>query len=114
MKRMLIILIAILAALTASARDYVVTQFGVKNDSTKLQTAALQKIIDRASEEGGGNVVIPKGTFLTGALFFKPGTKLSLQEGAVLKGSDNIKDYPLMPSRMEGRSIYYYPALINA
>ena len=52
--------------------------------------------------------------FLTGALFFKPNTRLSLQEGAVLKGSDNIADYPLLPSRMEGKSIYYYAALINA
>ncbi len=63
MKRMLIILIAILAALTASARDYVVTQFGVKNDSTKLQTAALQKIIDRASEEGAATWSFPKARF---------------------------------------------------
>jgi polygalacturonase len=32
----------------------------------------------------------------------------------MLKGSDNIDHYPLIPSRMEGRSIYYYAALINA
>ena len=51
---------------------------------------------------------------LTGALFFKPKTKLRLLEGAVLKGSDDIGNYPLIPSRMEGRSIYYYAALINA
>lgn len=114
MKRISIISLALSAAVAAGAKDYVVTQFGVKNDSTKLQTLAIQKVIDRASEEGGGKVVIPKGTFLTGALFFKPGTTLSLNEGAVLKGSDDIKDYPLMPSRMEGRNIYYYPALINA
>ena len=32
----------------------------------------------------------------------------------MIKGSDNIEDYPLIPSRMEGRSIYYHAALINA
>ena len=32
----------------------------------------------------------------------------------MLKGSDNIGDYPLIPSRMEGQSIYYYAALVNA
>lgn len=90
------------------------TDYGVRNDSTLLQTAAIQKVIDKASDEGGGTIVIPKGTFLSGALFFKPETKLEVSEGGVLKGSDNIDDYPLMPSRMEGRSIYYYPALINA
>ena len=95
-------------------RRYKVTDFGVVSDSTVVQTAALQAVIDRAEAEGGGVVVIPAGTFLSGALFFKPGTRLSLEEGAVIKGSDNISDYPLIPSRMEGRSIYYHAALINA
>lgn len=104
----------LLTALTMNAKDFVITDHGVKNDSNKLQTEAIQRIIDKASDEGGGRIVVPRGTFLTGALFFKPGTSLSLSEGAVLKGSDNIEHYPLMPSRMEGRSIYYYPALINA
>ncbi|MDE7148422.1 MAG: exopolygalacturonase, partial [Duncaniella sp.] len=62
----------------------------------------------------GGEIIVPSGTFLSGALFFKPGTTLRLEEGAVIKGSDNIEDYPLIPSRMEGRSIYYHAALINA
>jgi polygalacturonase len=47
-------------------------------------------------------------------LFFKPNTKLRLLQGAVLKGSDNINDYPLIPSRMEGRKLDYYAALVNA
>lgn len=37
-----------------------------------------------------------------------------LKEGAMLKGSDNIDDYPLIPSRMEGKKLDYYAALINA
>ena len=41
-------------------------------------------------------------------------TKLRLEEGAELLGSDNISDYPLIPSRMEGRKLDYYAALINA
>ena len=95
-------------------RRYRLTDYGVVNDSTVLQTSAIQAVIDRAEAEGGGEVVVPAGTFLTGALFFKPGTSLSLHEGAVIKGSDDIADYPLIPSRMEGRSIYYHAALINA
>ena len=49
----------------------------------------------------------------SGALFFKPKTHLYLSEGAVLKGSDNISDYPIKPSRMEGQNLDYYPALVN-
>lgn len=93
---------------------YVITEHGVAADSTLVQTAAIQRVIDVASATGGGEIVIPRGTFMSGALFFKPGTRLILDEGAVIKGSDNIDDYPAMPSRMEGRSIWYHPALINA
>ena len=96
------------------SRQYPITKFGAGTDSTQLSTTAIQSAIDKAEADGGGTVVVPKGVYLTGALFFKPKTNLQLQEGAILKGSDNIADYPLIPSRMEGRSIYYYAALINA
>lgn len=98
----------------AHAQEYDITKFGVKNDSTILQTKAIQKVIDQAFAKGGGTIVIPKGTYLSGALFFKKKTNLLLQDGAVLKGSDEIKNYPLIPSRMEGQSLDYYAALVNA
>lgn len=99
---------------TANAKDYVITEHGVVNDSTIVQTEKIQKVIDLAESEGGGTIVVPQGTYLTGGLFFKPGTKLRVEEGGCIKGSDDISNYPLIPSRMEGRSIYYYAALINA
>ena len=39
----------------------------------------------KAEAEGGGIIVIPEGVYLSGALFFKPGVKLRLEEGAKLK-----------------------------
>ncbi|MCC3160673.1 right-handed parallel beta-helix repeat-containing protein [Hymenobacter sp. 15J16-1T3B] len=98
----------------AAPKDYVITNYGAGSDSTQLSTAAIQRAIDQASAGGGGTVVIPKGVFLSGALFFKPNTQLRLQAGAKLKGSDNIAHYPLIPSRMEGQSLDYYAALVNA
>lgn len=95
-------------------KQFVITNFGVKNDSTLIQTQTIQAVIDKASADGGGVIVIPKGVFLSGALFFKPKTVLHLVKGAVLKGSDVITDYPIMPSRMEGQNLDYFPALINA
>lgn len=93
-------------------RQYVVTDYGVKNDSTVVQTEALQAVIDRAAQAGGGVVVIPEGTFLSGSLFFKPGTHLHVV--GRLKGSDRIRDFKLVDSRMEGQSIKYFAALVNA
>lgn len=116
MKKLLMTIAGILVAagMAVAGTDYVVTKYGVKRDSMKVQTEAIQRVIDRAEAEGGGRIVIPKGTFFSGALFFKPGTSLHLEEGGCLKGSDEIKDFPLIPSRMEGRCIYYYAALVNA
>lgn len=98
----------------AAVKKFIITDFGATIDSNRLQTAVIQKTIDAAHSSGGGIIVIPDGVFLSGALFFKPGTRLFLSGGAVLKGSDNIADYPEIPSRMEGQNIYYFAALVNA
>jgi polygalacturonase len=100
--------------LEALGQSFNITDFGAVNDSTVLQTQIIQKTIDTAYSRGGGVVVIPKGVFLSGALFFKPKTHLFVAENAVLKGSDNIADYPNLPSRIEGQSINYFAALVNA
>ena len=95
-------------------KKYTITDFGVSKDSTKIQTLAIQKVIDKAAANGGGVIIVPKGVYLTGALFFKPKTSLYVSEGGVLKGSDDIANYPIMPSRMEGQNLDYFPALVNA
>jgi len=76
---------------------FVITDYGVVRDSTVLQTEAIQKVIDLAAEKGGGTVVVPQGTFLTSSLFFKSKTHLYLEKGAVLKGSDDVSDYAVVP-----------------
>ncbi|MBE8726161.1 rhamnogalacturonidase [Flavobacterium hungaricum] len=95
-------------------KQYLITDFGVVIDSTWVQTQAIQSVIDNASRNGGGVIVIPKGVFLSGALFFGPKTCLYIAKEGVLKGSDNIADYPIRPSRMEGQNLDYFPALVNA
>lgn len=93
---------------------YRITEHGVTNDSTVIQTGKIQAVIDKASSSGGGVIIIPKGTFLSGALFFKPGTHLYLEEGARLKGSDDISDFPILMTRLEGQNLKYFAALVNA
>ena len=95
-------------------RQYVVTDYGVTTDSMVVQTKALQAVIDKAAKEGGGVVVIPRGTFLSGSLFFRQGTHLHLAEGGRLKGSDRIRNFPVVDTRMEGQSLKYFAALVNA
>ena len=95
-------------------KQYVITDYGVKNDSTLLQTSAIQGVIDLASKNGGGVVVIPEGTFLSGALFFRPKTHLLLSEGGKLKASDRIVNFPILTTRIEGETCKYFSAFINA
>lgn len=95
-------------------KHYRITDYGVVNDSTLLQTEAIQSVIDQSHQNGGGVIIIPKGVFLSGALFFKPTTHLYLEKDAVLKGSDDISNFPILPTRIEGQSINYFAALINA
>ena len=95
-------------------KQYTITDYGVSSDSTLVQTKAIQAVIDTAFENGGGVIMIPKGTFLSGALFFKQGTHLYLEQDGVLKGSDDISDFPVLMTRIEGESVDYFPALVNA
>lgn len=95
-------------------KKYIITDYGVKSDSNIVQTEVIQKVIDLTSANGGGVIVIPKGTYLSGSLFFKPGTHLYIDEGGVLKGIDAIKYYKIVQTRVEGMTRDYFSALINA
>lgn len=94
-------------------RQYLITDYGVVSDSTILQTTGIQQVIDLAAKNGGGVVVVPQGTFLSGALFFKPNTHLWVMEGARLKAIDDIKYYPVLETRIEGETRKYFSAFIN-
>lgn len=95
-------------------KKYVVTDYGVTNDSSIVQTHAIQAVIDKAAQAGGGVIVIPRGTFLSGSLFFRQGTHLYVEEGGVLKGSDRIADFKILETRIEGQTCRYFSALVNA
>lgn len=94
-------------------KQYVITEYGVFDDG-RIYTKEFQSIIDTAAENGGGVIVVPPGTYITGALFFKQGVNLYIEAGGMLKGSDDISDYPIRKTRIEGETCCYYTALINA
>ena len=110
--------LAIAAVLTPACAlpmtRFVITEHGAVADGYILNTACIQKTIDAADKAGGGTVVIPKGSFRSGAIFLKPGVNLHLDEGAVLKGSTDLADYPRMKTRIEGHFEEWLPALVNA
>ena len=73
----------------ALGRQYVITDYGVVNDSTIIQTQHIQAVIDRVAQEGGGVVVVPEGTFLSGALMATD-CNIGRNSGFVADGIRNV------------------------
>jgi polygalacturonase len=99
-------------AAAAWAADISVARFGAKSDGKTLNTAAIQKAIDLAAKRGD-TVVFPAGTYLTGSIFVKSGVTLKLDKGVTLLGSQNIADYPVLPTRIAGIEMSWPAALVN-
>ncbi len=70
-----------------------ITTFGAIPDAKTLNTQAIQQAIDKCTAQGGGVVLIPKGTFLTGTIVLKTGVNLHFTEGGILLGSSKREDY---------------------
>ncbi len=94
-------------------KQYRITDYGVVNDG-RVHTSEFQALIDKVAKEGGGVIVVPEGTYITGALFFKQGVHLHIYDGGTILGSENPSDYPILKTRIEGETCLYYSALINA
>lgn len=71
-----------------------VRAFGARGDGTTRDTAAIQAAVDTAGAAGGGTVVLPAGTFLSGTVELRSHVTLHLTRGATLLGSPDIADYP--------------------
>ncbi|OON66510.1 glycoside hydrolase family 28 protein [Hymenobacter sp. CRA2] len=88
------------------------TKYGAVADGKTLNTQAIQKAIDAAARKGGVVTFAP-GQYLTGSLFLKKGVTLDIPKGVTLLGSQDLKDYPDMPSRVAGIEMVWPAALIN-
>lgn len=94
--------------------EALITDFGAKADAATINTKAIQAAIDHLASRRGGTVVVPQGTFVSGALFFKPKVNLRLQAGAVLQCSTDMANFPAQRTRIEGHfEEHFNPALIN-
>ena len=70
-----------------------IVDFGAVSGCDALQTDSIQKAIDYCYQNGGGEIQIPKGEFLTGGIRLRSNTTLHLLEGSKLVGSRNPNDY---------------------
>ncbi|MCM4157265.1 glycoside hydrolase family 28 protein [Gramella sp. AN32] len=92
---------------------YYVNNFEAVDDGSQLTTEAIQKAIDECAKNGGGMVRFKPGIYLTGSVFIKEGVHFKIDEGVEIRGSEDIKDYPLIDTRIAGIEIEWPAALIN-
>lgn len=104
-----------IVAPTFNNEDYDITNYGAIEGEEILCTEAISKAIAACNKNGGGRVVVPRGTFLTGAIHLKDNVNLHISEGAVLKFSTNPQDYlPVVKAKWEGTELMNYSPLIYA
>jgi polygalacturonase len=121
MKRNLVTISAIVLAASGAAQTgakarkrFVISDFGAVADAKTVNTKAIQAAIDKCADSGGGTVSVPKGRFLSGAIFLKQGVNLTIEKDGVLKGTTNIEDYPQINTRWEGIERQWTSAFVNA
>jgi unsaturated rhamnogalacturonyl hydrolase len=96
-------------------RDFAIVDFGAKEGGKEDNTQAIAAAIKACHDAGGGRVVVPRGTFATGAIHLKSNVNLHLAEGATLLFSTDPTAYlPIVHTRWEGTELLNYSALIYA
>ena len=73
---------------------------------------AINKAIEKASKNGGGKVVIPAGTYMTGAITLLSDVNLVIEKDAVIKFAFEPELYPIVYTRYEGLDLYNYSPCI--
>ena len=98
-----------------SEKVYAITSYGAKTTASAAQNQkAINRAIALASKKGGGKVVIPAGTWNTGAIEMKSGVNLVIEEGATLHFAFEPKLYPLVRTSWEGLACWNYSPCIYA
>jgi polygalacturonase len=97
---------------TFADRYFPITQFGGVGDGKTLCTVSIAAAIAKCSASGGGHVVVPAGTYLSGAVTLLSNVDLHLEDGAVLKFSTDPDSYPLVYTRWGGIECYNYSPFI--
>lgn len=96
-------------------RQYIITNYGAMGNGTFDCTEAFRKAIDECTQAGGGKVIVPEGTFLTGAIHLRNNVNLCVEKSAVIRFSTNPASYlPVVFTRYEGTEVMNYSPFVYA
>jgi polygalacturonase len=96
-------------------RDFDITRFGAVTDSKTDCTESFRQAINACSKAGGGRVLVPAGSYLSGAIHLKSNVNLHVSKGATVRFSQEPARYlPLVFTRWEGMELMNYSPFIYA
>ena len=88
----------LVGSLSLMARDYNILDYGTNGFLKFNSTQGIQTAINQCAADGGGRVVVPAGEYMIGTIVLKSNVNLHLEQGAVLYGSTDLKQYKPMKS----------------
>ncbi len=96
-------------------RTFPITDHGAIGDGTTKCTDAFKQAIAACAAAGGGRVLVPAGTYLTGAIHLADAVELHLAPAATIRFSRDPADYlPVVHTRYEGIELMNYSPFIYA
>lgn len=96
-------------------KDYLITDFGAVAGGDINNGAAIAQALKTCHYEGGGRVVVPPGTFLTGPIHLLDNVNLHLEEGSELRFTKDKSAYlPIVHTSFEGVELMNYSPLVYA
>ena len=129
MRKQLLTFFCLLCLGSASATGiYNVRDYGAKGDGTTLDSPAINAAIEAAAKDGGGQVLLPAGTYLSGSIRLKSNIDLHLSAGCTILAADP-KNFPKeqrgslydesesfggFPEYQDGGHTYFHNSLIWA
>jgi polygalacturonase len=100
---------------TFPAQDFAITNYGAVGNGTTDCTAAFANAIAACNAAGGGRVVVPAGTFLTGAIHLLSKVNLYVAQGGTISFSTNTNSFvPLVFTRYQGIELMNFSPFIYA
>ncbi|MBN2327216.1 MAG: glycoside hydrolase family 28 protein [Candidatus Omnitrophica bacterium] len=84
---------ALILPIYVHADVYSVKDYGAIGDGRQSDQQAIQKAIDECARQGGGEILLPAGDYLSGELHLRSRVTLHLTAGATLWAGTNPADY---------------------
>lgn len=86
------------------SQQYNVLKYGALPDGKTVCTEAINKAVDACYNEGGGEVFLPSGRYISGTIILKSNVCLHLDRGCTLLASTNHSDFPVLLGSTNVRS----------